>query len=182
MVFMWLCNVNEWYKAAYYNPTTQSPILKYATNSDIDSCCQLLRVDSSGSGDSGGTIFESSEQFVKVNDDIQWSHVAASKDYSLAISNGELYGWGSNLDKSLTLEEIDYIEKPQVIFEGNWREIRSVDGYNVGLSSNVKAIEPTPTPTPTISVSPSLSSTPLSTQTGTPTPTTTYTNSPTPTV
>ena len=178
--FLWICNINEWYKAAYYNPTTQS-YTQYATNSDIEPTA-ITTIDSSGSGDSGGTIFESSEQFVKVNDDIQWSQVAASKDYSLAISNGELYGWGSNLDKSLTLEEIDYIEKPQVIFEGNWREIKSVDGYNVGLSSNVKAIEPTPTPTPTISVSPSLSSTPLSTQTGTPTPTTTYTNSPTPTV
>ena len=80
--------------------------------------------------------------------------------------------------KYLSLEELDYIERPKIIFEGQWREIKSVDGYNVGLSANAKTIEPTPTPTPTISVSPSLSATPEITQTTTPT----YTNSPTPTV
>jgi hypothetical protein len=173
--FLWICNINEWYKAAYYNSTTKS-YTKYATNSDTLPNA-ITAVDSSGSGDSGGTIFESNDQFVKVNDDIQWSNIAASKDYSLAISNGKLYGWGSNLDKSLTSEEIEYIEKPQVIFEGNWRDIKSVDGYNVGLSSNVKVkkIEPTSTPTPTISVSLSLSATPEVTQTSTSTSTPTQT-------
>ncbi len=174
--FLWLCDINEWYKAAYYNPTTKS-YTKYATNSDI-APTPITNVDNLGNGDSGGTIFEANEQFVKVNDNIKWSRVAAGRDCSLAISNGELYGWGSNLNNVLSLEELDYIERPKIIFEGQWREIKSVDGYNVGLSANAKAIEPTPTPTPTISVSPSISATPEITQTTTPT----YTNSPTPTV
>jgi len=175
--FIWMCNIDEWYKAAYYNPETQK-YNKYATNTDTIPN-PIVNVDVAGNGDNGGTIYNSNQFFISINDSQKWIDVSAGDGYSLGVSeDGLLYGWGSNENHSLSrVERLKEVKEPTVLYDGIWRSVDSFMSNNVALAKNITnvideaEIIPTNTPTPTQSLTPTVtnSSTVLPTPTVTPT-------------
>ena len=170
--FFWLPNINEWYKAAYYNGETQK-YNRYATNSDIQPNI-ITNVDNNGNGDSGGTIYEANEYFVKINDDLSWTDIAAGQDYTLATTDDILYGWGSNRNKTLVnRDDIETIAEPKPLYKGEWRSIESFNNTNMVIANNIQDlfttsfITPTPTISPTTSITPSITASPTTTPSST---------------
>jgi len=172
--FIWLPDINEWYKSAYYNAELKE-YTKYATNSN-NLPTEINYIDDMGNGDSGGRIYNSNEFFVSINDNLEWEDVSAGDGYSLGISGGKLYGWGSNEDQLLSsVTRLSNISEPTIIYDGVFRSVDTFNKNNIALGANaLNVIDDSilvPTNTPTLTPSVTTTQTPTATLAPTPTQT-----------